>query len=121
MTFVGNAAQLAAALWILNVWILRFNKETDYRGGGAKNLPEEFDVYGFPSGTVYLVGAAQIILALLLIVGLWVDVLVTPSAGLLALLMVGAVAMHYRVGDRPKKALPATSVLVLSVLALVFT
>ena len=56
MYVIGTIGQLGAALWILNVWILRFNKETEYRGGDAKNLPQEFDVYGFPKGTVYLVG-----------------------------------------------------------------
>ena len=59
MSFIGTIGQLGAALWILNVWILRFNKETEYRGGDAKNLPQEFDVYGFPKGTVYLVGATK--------------------------------------------------------------
>ncbi len=80
MEAIGNIAQLGAGLWILNVWILRFNKETDYRGGSATNMREEFDVYGFPSWAVYFVGGAKITLALLLIIGIWVDGLARPAA-----------------------------------------
>ena len=120
MSFIGTIGQLGAALWILNVWILRFNKETDYRGGDAKNLPQEFDVYGFPKGTVYLVGATKNSLALLLIIGLWVDPIVRPAAIALGSLMVGAIGMHLRVGDRLKKAAPAISVLTLCILTIAF-
>ena len=42
MNIVGKAAQTGAALWILNVWFLRFNKDTGYRGGDATNMVEEF-------------------------------------------------------------------------------
>ena len=120
MSVIGTVGQIGAALWILNVWILRFNKETEYRGGEAKNLPEEFDVYGFPKRTVYLVGAAKVSLAALLIIGLWVDAIVRPAAVVLAILMLGAIGMHFRVGDRPKKAAPAISVLSLCILAIAF-
>ena len=120
MSFIGTIGQLGAALWILNVWILRFNKETEYRGGDAKNLPQEFDVYGFPKGTVYLVGATKISLALLLIIGLWVDPIVRPAALALGALMVGAIGMHLRVCDRLKKAAPAINVLSLCILAIAF-
>ena len=120
MSAIGIIGQIGAALWILNVWILRFNKETEYRGGGAKNLPEEFDVYGFPRGAVYVVGATKISLALLLLVGLWVDPIVIPAAVALGALMVGAIGMHFRAGDRPKKSAPAISVLTLCILAIAF-
>ena len=33
-------------LTIFNVWIFRFNKATPYRGGNAKSMKEEFEVYG---------------------------------------------------------------------------
>ena len=55
METVGLVAQIAAALWILNVWILRFNKETEYRGGDAKNMREEFKTYGIPPWAMYLI------------------------------------------------------------------
>ena len=120
MEIVGGIAQIAAALWILNVWILRFNKETEYRAGDSKNMVEEFTAYGFPAKAVYLVGAVKVALSLLLIVGIWVDALTRPAAAGLALIMIGAIGMHVRVGDRPKKAMPAISVLVLTAVALIF-
>ncbi|NNL48365.1 MAG: DoxX family protein, partial [Acidimicrobiia bacterium] len=49
MELIGTMAQLGAGLWILNVWLLRFNKETEYRGGSATNMREEFDEYGLPA------------------------------------------------------------------------
>jgi uncharacterized membrane protein YphA (DoxX/SURF4 family) len=121
MEIVGGIAQVAAALWILNVWILRFNKETEYRAGDSKNMVEEFTAYGFPAKAVYLVGAVKITLSLLLLAGFWVEGVTQPAAAGLALIMLGAIGMHVRVGDRPKKAMPAISVLVLSTIALIFS
>ena len=120
METVGIIAQIGASLWILNVWILRFNKETEYRGGDAKNMREEFQTYGFPSWAVYLIGGTKLSLAVLLLVGIWVESLVRPAAVGLAVLMAGAIGMHLRVGDRLKKAMPAISVFTLSTLAVIF-
>jgi len=119
METIGLLAQIGAGLWILNVWILRFNKETDFRGGDAKNMLEEFQTYGISSPFMYLIGGTKVTLAILLIVGVWVESLTRPSAILLGLLMVGAIIMHLRVGDHIKKAAPAISVLSLSILALI--
>ncbi|MAT37396.1 MAG: hypothetical protein CL420_05115 [Acidimicrobiaceae bacterium] len=119
METIGLLAQIGAGLWILNVWILRFNKETDFRGGDAKNMLEEFQTYGISSPFMYLIGGTKVTLAILLIVGVWVESLTRPSAILLGLLMVGAITMHLRVGDHIKKAAPAISVLSLSILALI--
>lgn len=67
MEYIRSIAQLIIALGILNVWLLRFNKATVYRGGGAKNMKQEFAAYGLP-GLVYVVcgrteGTARIVLA----------------------------------------------------------
>lgn len=43
MNLIGKLAQTAAALWILNVWFNRFDKDTGYRGGDASNMKEEFE------------------------------------------------------------------------------
>ena len=119
METVGLVTQIVAALWILNVWILRFNKETEYRGGDAQNMREEFENYGIPSWAMYLIGATKLSLAVLLLIGVWVEGLVRPSAVGLALLMAGAISMHVRVGDHLKKSAPAISVVTLSALAVV--
>ena len=40
---------------ILNVWLLRFNKKLgSFRGGNAKNLKEEFKIYGLLNGFLFL-------------------------------------------------------------------
>ena len=114
---IGRVAQVLAALGILNVWIVRFNRETEFRGGSAKNLPEEFEVYGLPRWMVFATGAAKISLALTLLAGLRVAGVTRPAATTLALLMSGAMAMHAKAGDSPKKYVPAATIFTLSTVA----
>ena len=56
MEYIRNIAQLIIALGILNVWLLRFNKAMVYRGGGAKNMKQEFATYGLPVWFMWFVG-----------------------------------------------------------------
>ena len=117
LRIVGKIAQALAALGILNVWLVRFNRQTEFRGGSAENLPEEFEVYGLPHWMVYTTGAAKISLALALLAGLREPRLTRPAASALAVLMAGAIAAHVKVGDAPKKSAPAAGILVLSATA----
>lgn len=107
--------QLIVALGLLNVWLLRFGKSTDYRGGSAKNLKEEFATYGLPVWFFYLVGALKIGSALALLAGIWYPELVLYAAGVICLLMLGSLSMHLKVHDPLKKSLPALLMLVMSV------
>lgn len=109
------SAQIVIALGIANVWLLRAQKTTAYRGGGAQNMKEEFEVYGLPEGFMKAIGAAKMLLAAALVVGIWVPVLVQPAAIAMAALMLGAVSMHVKVSDPPLKALPALTMLALAV------
>ncbi len=120
MEYIIIASQVIIALGIFNVWILRFNKSTRYRGGEAANLKEEFQVYGLPGWSVYVVGALKLSIAALLFAGIWIEGLARPAAIGMALLMLGAVAMHVKVSDPIRKALPATSLLVLSMVIVLF-
>ena len=43
-----NIINIIIAMGILNVWIIRYDLETQWRGGGSKNLMEEFSTYGLP-------------------------------------------------------------------------
>jgi hypothetical protein len=114
------ACQVAIALGLLNVWLLRTGKASPWRGGGATNMREEFAAYGLPAWAPSVVGFLKIGLALLLIAGLWLPALTRPAAIAVAVLMVGAIAMHVKVGDPPQKSLPAAALLVLAlVVALV--
>ena len=120
MEMVKIICQVIIGLGILNVWILRFNRSTAYRGKQARNLKEEFEAYGLPGWFIYLVGAIKIPAAVALLAGIFVPVLVVPAASAMAVLMLGAIFMHLKVADEPKKFLPASAVLVLS-LILIFT
>ena len=99
--------QIVVALGLLNVWLLRFNQSTAYRGGGARSMPEEFSAYGLPGWFIYVVGALKVGGALCLIAGIWFPSLVFPAALVIGFLMVGALAMHFKIGDPFKKSVPA--------------
>ncbi len=108
--------QVVIALGILNVWLLRFGKPTGWRGGDAKSMKQEFEVYGLPAWSVGVVGFLKVLLAVLLLAGIWLPILTKPAAIGMAILMLGAVSMHLKVKDPLQKALPALCLLVLSLL-----
>ncbi|MEE4270333.1 MAG: DoxX family protein [Thermoanaerobaculales bacterium] len=106
--------QTVVALGIFNVWILRFGKATQWRGGSADSMKAEFDAYGLPGWSVMVIGFLKILFAACLIAGIWFPVLVRPAAIGIAILMLGAVAMHIKVKDPAMKSLPALTMLVMS-------
>lgn len=112
--------QLVIGLGILNVWFLRSNRSTSYRGGDATNLKEEFAAYGLPGWMFVVVGILKVGSALALLAGIFLPELVKPASIVMAVLMTGAIIMHAKVKDAPRKSLPAGILLVLS-LTLIFT
>ncbi len=110
MTNIAKIAQIGSALWIFNVWFNRFNKDTGYRGGDAKNMQEEFEEYGLSKNTMYAVGAAKVGLASMMLVGLFVPKYTRPASAGLAAMMLGAIGMHVKVKDPVKRSIPAISV-----------
>ena len=108
-----SVLQVTVSLILLNVWLLRFNRNTPYRGGTAHNMREEFAIYGLPSWFTYVVGGLKLGAALCLIAGLWFHVLVLPAAAVVTILMLGALAMHLKVRDPMMKSLPALLMLVM--------
>ena len=109
-----NLLQIIVGLGLLNVWLVRRRSSTSYRGGAAKTLQEEFATYGLPGFAFYLVGALKVGAALVLIAGVWMALPVQAAAGLVAVLMLGAVAMHFKVGDALVKSLPAVLMFAMS-------
>ncbi|MEM6892044.1 MAG: DoxX family protein [Bacteroidota bacterium] len=105
---------------IVNVWFLRFNKPTSWRGGQAANMKKEFEVYGLPEIMLYLVGGLKVLAATLLVISIWVPQLTSAAAGVMAILMAGAIAMHIKVKDPLQKSFPAFSFLVLSIFLILF-
>jgi len=115
MNIVISILQIAVAAGLLNVWLLRFQRSTPYRGGDARSMREEFAVYGLPEWFRYVIGTLKVGSALCLIAGLWLRFLVFPAALLIALLMLGALAMHLKIRDPLMKSMPALVMLALSV------
>ncbi len=108
--------QIIVSLGLLNVWLLRFNRSTAYRGGEARSMPEEFAAYGLPRWSTYVVGALKVGGAMCLIAGLWFHPLVLPAALVIGILMVGALAMHLKIRDPLTKSVPAFFMLTLCII-----
>jgi uncharacterized membrane protein YkgB len=121
MEIVVQIIQVVIALSLMMVWLVRPKMETGYRGGNAKNMKEEFDIYGLPYWFMILVGILKVGFALLLIAGLWVPKLTLISSIAIAVLMLGALSMHIKVKDPLKKSLPALTLLLFSVVVIFFT
>ena len=102
---------LIIALGIINVWLVRFQQETQWRGGEAKSLKEEFQVYGLPIWFMYIVGFMKITLAILLIIGMWIPKINLYTSMAMIILMIGAVIMHIKVS--PLKNQLAFSIIIL--------
>lgn len=106
--------QLVVGLGLLNVWLVRARSPTAYRGGQAVSLREEFAAYGLPEAAFHLVGALKIGAGLVLLLGLFVDLPVAIAAAVVAVLMVGALAMHAKAGDPLLRYVPAALMLLMS-------
>ena len=120
MEWVVKACQLIIGLGLLNVWLLRTEKPTMWRGGNAKSIQEEFAVYGLSPAFMKVVGFLKISLGLCLILGLWVQDITRPAAIGVAVLMVGAVAMHIKVKDPLRSSLPALSLLLIAIIVAIY-
>jgi len=119
MEILVTAFKVIVGLSILNVWLVRSNKSTAWRGGDAKSISEEFRVYGLPEWMVWVVGSIKVALAVLLLASIYYTQYSDIAAYGIAIMMSGAVLMHLKIGDPIKKSFPAFSFLVLS-LAIVF-
>lgn len=107
MDYLIIALQVTVGLSILNVWLVQNKKATRWRGGGATTITEEFQVYGLPAWSVYVIGTLKVILAILLMAGIWYPSLKFPAAIGLAALLAGSVVMHFKVKDPLIKSFPA--------------
>ena len=111
--------KIITALGIFNVWLLRYNKNTEYRGGNAKSLKEEFETYGLNSWFMYIIGAIKIGVSILFIVSCFnifskmLDITIFYASVVMSLIMIGAILMHIKVNDPFKKSFPAISMLIL--------
>ncbi|MGB2402002.1 MAG: DoxX family protein [Akkermansiaceae bacterium] len=107
MEILATVLQVIVALGLLNVWLIRARKSTPYRGGESETIKEEFATYDLPAYMMYLVGGLKILIAIAMIAGIWIDALLVPAGSMLMVLMIGAYAMHLKVKDPVKKAVPS--------------
>lgn len=99
---------------VFNVWLLRFGQPTPYRGANATSLQSEFLAYGLSENIFYIIGGVKLLAALALLLGLKFKQTVRPAATIIAILMVGAIAMHFKIADPLVKSLPAITMLGMS-------
>ena len=95
-------AQLVVAVSILIVWVFRFD-----------NIIKEFKQYGLSDLTRTMVGTSKIVLATLLVAGIWYPSLVPVPALIMAFLMLSAQYFHYKVSNPFHKRVPSLFLLLL--------
>ena len=118
MKTLSKLLSVIVGLTVMNVWIFRSDKSTLFRGGDAKTLIEEFEVYGL--GEYFLIiGIIKVGLAILLILSLYFTKVRFFAASGIAIMMLVAIFMHINVGDELIKSLPA-SILLLSSLIIAY-
>jgi len=102
-------------LTIINVWLFRASRSTSFRGGNSTNLLEEFTVYGLEDYFL-IIGIIKVSLAIVLILSLYFSKLRLFASLGISIMMLVAVYMHISVGDELIKSLPASSLLISSLL-----
>ncbi|SCY03823.1 DoxX-like family protein [Nonlabens sp. Hel1_33_55] len=115
--------KLAIGLSILNVWLLNRKKATPWRAQNATTMREEFAVYGLSKSMMVIVGTLKCFFAVLLLISIFYPSNLFPSiewigAAGIALMMAVAISMHFKVGDPPKKSLPAAIFMILSIIVI---
>ena len=110
------ALKIIVGVSILNVWLLRKNKATKWRGGAAKTILEEFQVYGFSKSFCYFIGFLKVSLAILLLASIQFKTLTLLGALGLSILLVGSIIMHIRVKDAWYKSFPAFLFIVMNLI-----
>jgi len=102
-------------LTIINVWLFRASRSTSFRGGNSTNLLEEFTVYGLEDYFL-IIGIIKVSLAIVLILSLYYSKLRLFASLGISIMMLVALYMHISVGDELIKSLPASSLLISSLL-----
>ncbi len=102
MNTYAIAAQLIIAASITYVWVFRFN-----------NIIVEFKQYELSDLTRSAVGATKIILATLIVAGIWYPALVFIPSLIMGFLMLSAQYFHFKVKNPLLKYLPSFFLLLL--------
>ncbi len=114
--YILIALKLIVGLSILNVWLIQPKKATKWRGGNAKTIIEEFEVYGLSKTVCYIVGFLKVSLAIILLASIKFESLTLIGSIGLAILLLGSVIMHIKVKDELFKSFPALLFIVLNLI-----
>ena len=104
INLLSNIAQIIVALSIGTVWIFRFD-----------NIVKEFKQYGLSDLVRTLVGSTKIVLAILLVAGIWYPSLVLIPVLLMAFLMLSVQYFHFKVKNPWQKHFPSLVLLALCI------
>ena len=108
-------------LGIMNVWFVRSKTKSNWRGGNSLSLKDEFRFYALPDWIFYFVGGTKILSAMFIFLSIWLDEVPQELfAVILSCLMIFAILMHLKVGDKLIKSLPALFMLICSIILLNF-
>jgi len=99
--------KIIVSLSILNVWLIQPNKPTKWRGGKAKNIFEEFEVYGLSKLLCYTIGFFKVSLAIVLFASIQFTMLSLIGSLGLSILLLGSIGMHLKIKDPLYKSFPA--------------
>ena len=111
--------KLIVGLSILNVWLIQPKKATKWRGGNAKTINEEFEVYGLSKTLFYITGFLKVSLAIILLASIQYESLTLIGSIGLAILLLGSVIMHFKVKDELFKSFPALLFIILNVIIII--
>ena len=114
--YISIIFKIIVGLSILNVWLIQPKKATKWRGGNAKTIIEEFEVYGLSKEFCYIVGFLKVSLALILIASIQFEALTMIGSLGLAGLLLGSIIMHLKVNDELLKSFPASLFLAMNLI-----
>jgi hypothetical protein len=120
MKFIKQALMLTVGLVVLNVWLIRLDQShsfgISFRGGNAANLFDEFQAYGLSSTLFYLIGLLKITTAIFLLLGFRYEKTIIPAGAFMSVFMIGALYMHFKIGDEFVKYVPSAIMLISSLM-----
>lgn len=118
--YLSIALKIIVCISILNVWLIQPKKATRWRGGEAKSILEEFEVYGLSKSLCYAVGFLKVSFALLLVVSIKFEFLTLIGSLGLAALLLGSIIMHIKIKDELYKSFPAFLFIVMNLIIAYF-
>lgn len=100
--------KVAVPLSVIWVWVWR-----------QDSVISDFEKFGLSVQTRAIVGRTKMVLALMMLLGIWIPLLVIPASVGMAFMLAAAQYYHWRYKSSLNKRIPSMLLLLLSVLILV--